>query len=297
MYLFGNGSKLRQIFLAVSISAIGVGAPVYSQVATSESSESVTVVPTPEEIFALALQGLFADGGRSFSDYSKFYNQRDNQPIWADGNPKSMLALLTAIEQAPDHGMAIARYNTPLLEALWMANSTPEDLAALEFAAAQSFVLFAKDISSGILDPREIHEEMNATRFVPKTSEVLTGIASADNKAAYYSGLQPSAPEYAQLLELKNELEALISSIGWGPRVPSGKTLRPGNTSDRVVALRIRLNKRGYDLSDLASPKYDAEVIEAVKHFQTDYGLNADGLVGPQTLSSINAQPDGRLNR
>lgn len=297
MYLFGNGSKLRQIFLAVSISAIGVGAPVYSQVATSESSESVTVVPTPEEIFALALQGLFADGGRSFSDYSKFYNQRDNQPIWADGNPKSMLALLTAIEQAPDHGMAIARYNTPLLEALWMANSTPEDLAALEFAAAQSFVLFAKDISSGILDPREIHEEMNATRFVPKTSEVLTGIASADNKAAYYSGLQPSAPEYAQLLELKNELEALISSIGWGPRVPSGKTLRPGNTSDRVVALRIRLNKRGYDLSDLASPKYDAEVIEAVKHFQTDYGLNADGLVGPQTLSSINAQPDGRLKQ
>lgn len=114
-----------------------------------------------------------------------------------------MLALLTAIEQAPDHGMALARYNTSELETLWMAGDTPENLAALEFAAAQSYVLFAKDISSGILDPREIHEEMNATRFVPKTSEVLEGIANADDKVAYYSQLQPFTPEYVQLLELK----------------------------------------------------------------------------------------------
>lgn len=297
MYLFGNGSKLRNIFVAISISGLAVSTPVYSQVATTVSTDSVTVELSATEQFAATLQGLFAQGGNSFDDFAKFYSNRDNLPIWADGNSKSMLALLTAIEQAPDHGMALARYNTSELETLWMAGSTPENLAALEFAAVQSYVLFAKDMSSGILDPREIHEEMNATRFVPETSEVLEGIANADDKAAYYSQLQPFAPEYAQLLELKKELEALISSEGWGPLIPTGKTMRPGNSSDRVTALRIRLNKRGYKISDLASTKYDNEVIEAVKQFQSDFGLNADGLVGPQTLSSINAQPDGRLKQ
>lgn len=208
-----------------------------------------------------------------------------------------MLALLTAIEQAPDHGMALSRYNTAELEALWMAGNAPEDLAALEAAAAQSYVLFAKEISSGILNPRAIHEEMNATRYVPKTSDLLANVAAAMDKPAFYKTLQPSAPEYARLLDLKKELEALISSEGWGPLVPSGKTLRPGNTSDRVVDLRVRLNQRGYELADLTSQTYDDALIEAVKLFQSDFGLNADGLVGPQTLPSINAQPDGRLKQ
>ncbi len=64
-----------------------------------------------------------------------------------------------------------------------------------------------------------------------------------------------------------------------------------------VAALRLRLNQRGYALDDVTIRTYDDALVEAVKLFQTDFGLNADGLVGPQTLSSINAQPDGRLKQ
>jgi murein L,D-transpeptidase YcbB/YkuD len=297
MYQFDYSLKLRNIFLVALISVLGVSTPIYSQTVTVVPDDTATITLTSDEQFAVSLQELIADGGKGFADYARFYTERDNQPIWADGDQKSILSLLTAVEQAPDHGMALARYKTSRIEALSMAGNRPEDLAALEFAAAQTYVLFAKDISSGILDPREIHEEMNATRNVPKTSQVLAGVANARDKAAYYLGLQPSSPEYASLLELKNELEALISSEGWGPLIATGKTLRPGNSDDRVVALRVRLNKRGYELSDLSSPIFDDSVVDAVKQFQLDFGLNSDGLVGSQTLSSINAQPDGRLKQ
>lgn len=293
MYQFGNGSNLRNIFIAISITALGVSAPVFAQETTTET----VVELTSEERFAATLQGVFAQGGRNLADFGSFYAARDNQPIWADGNPKTMLALLTAIEQAPDHGMALGRYNLATLETLWMTGNTPEDLAALEAAAAQSYVQFAKEISSGILNPRSIDGEMNATRYVPETADTLSDVAATGNMAAHYKALQPSSAEYAQLLDLKKELEALISSEGWGPLVPTGRTLRPGNTGDRVAALRVRLNQRGYTLDDLTSRTYDDALIEAVKQFQTDFGLNADGLVGPQTLSSINAQPDGRLKQ
>ena len=293
MYQFGNGSNLRNIFVAISITALGVSAPVFAQETTTET----VVELTSEERFAETLQGVFAQGGRNLADFGSFYAARDNQPIWADGNPKTMLALLTAIERAPDHGMALGRYNLAALEALWMAGNTPEDLAALEAAAAQSYVQFAKEISSGILNPRSINGEMNATRHVPEIDDVLSDVAAAGNMVAHYKTLQPSSAEYAQLLDLKKELEALISSEGWGPLVPTGRTLRPDNTDGRVAALRVRLNQRGYTLDDLTSRTYDDALIEAVKLFQTDFGLNADGLVGPQTLSSINAQPDGRLKQ
>ncbi len=293
MYHFSNNPILRNIFIAISITALGATAPVFAQ----ETATETVVELTSEERFAATLQGIFADGGRDLADFASFYAARDNQPIWADGNSKTMLALITAIEQAPNHGMALGRYDLAELEALWMAGDTPEDLAALEAATAQSYVLFATEISSGILDPRSIHEEMNATRYVAETADVLSDISDAENMSAHYQTLPPSSAEYARLLDLKKELEALISSEGWGPLVPTGRTLRPGNISDRVAALRVRLNQRGYALDDLTSPSYDDALVGAVKLFQTDFGLNADGLVGPQTLSAINAQPDGRLKQ
>ena len=293
MYHFSNSSSLRNIFFAITITALGATAPVFAQ----ETATETVIELTSEERFAATLQGIFADGGRDLADFANFYAARDNQPIWAGGNSKTMLALITAIEQAPNHGMALGRYNLVELEALWMAGNTPEDMAALEAAAAQSYVLFATEISSGILDPTSIHEEMNSTRHVPEIADVLSGISTATNMTAHYQTLPPSSAGYAQLLDLKKELEALISSEGWGPLVPTGRTLRPGNTSDRVPALRVRLDQRGYDLDDLTSHTYGDDIIAAVKLFQTDFGLNSDGLVGPQTLSSINAQPDGRLKQ
>ncbi|OUS08733.1 hypothetical protein A9Q96_02660 [Rhodobacterales bacterium 52_120_T64] len=275
------------------MAALSVTVPVFAQ----DTAVETVVELTSEERFAATLQGVLAKGGRDLKDIAEFYTARDNQPIWADGNSKTMLALITAIEQAPNHGMAVGRYNLAELEALWMSGNSPEDLAALEAAAAQSYVSFAKEISSGILDPRSIHEEMNATRYVPETGDVLADISSAENKSEHYQSLPPSNVEYTRLLDLKKDLEALISSEGWGPLVPTGRTLRPGNTSDRVASLRVRLNQRGYTLDDLTSHIVDEAVVGAVKQFQTDFGLNADGLVGPQTLSSINAQPDGRLKQ
>lgn len=303
MYHTGNSQILRKLIFAISISTFGVAAPVYSQSVTTVTSGPVTVALTPEEQFAVALQVMLSDGGNSLSDFADFYSSRDYAPIWADGNPKSMLTLITAIEQAPDHGMAVSRYNLELLEILWVAGDEPEQLAALEIQAAKSFVKLAKELKAGILDPRRIpnpesdHDEMYATRYVPETGDLLSDVSSAANMGAFYNTLQPSAPEYAQMLKLKQELEALVSSNGWGAVVPTGKTLRLGNSSSRVVSLRERLDRRGYEVNDLSSNTYDKALLDIVKLFQTDNGLNADGVVGPLTLVSINEQPDGRLKQ
>jgi len=303
MYKILHGIALRNIFLTTLISTMSFGTFALAQSIASEESSSAIVMQIPEQQFVTALHEYLGEGGSELSELAKFYAARAYQPIWADGNTGSMLALLTAIEQAPKHGMSVSRYNTAELESLWVAGNTPEDLALLEFVAAQSYVKFAKELNAGMLDPRGIpnpgadHDEMYATRYVPKTSDLLAAVADAADKTAFYETLQPSSPEYAKMLKLKTELEALISSNGWGPVVPSGRTLRPGNSSDRVVALRLRLDQRGYEPTDLTSRVYDNALVEAIKQFQKDFGLNADGVIGAQTLASINAQPDGRLKQ
>ena len=294
MYISSNKFIKRNLLSVALISLVSISAPAFAQVA---STDSLVVQPTEQAQFVTALQLALSNGGHDLDKIAAFYVDRSHQPLWADGNPKTMLALITAIERAPDHGMVASRYNIAELEALWMAADTPKGLAALEVAAAQSYVRFAKELTSGVLNPKEIHEEMNATRKVPKTATVLENLAAATDMAAFYKSLQPSSPEYVQMLALKVELEALISSEGWGPVVPTGPTLRPGQSNERVAALRVRLSQRGYELDDVTSPAFSDDLFAAIKAFQIDFGLNSDGLVGRQTLASINAQPDVRLKQ
>ncbi len=252
---------------------------------------------TPAEIYAEAMQASFDALGEDGEAFFNFYAEREFAPVWTGDNNGKLADLITVFQNAEDHGLPEARYNIAGLRTLERAISTPENDAALEAATAIAFVTYARDVNSGLLDPRSIDKEMNATREVYETSELLQGAANATNLVAFYDTLPPQSAEYARLMALKAELETLVSAEGWGPIVGPGRTLRPGNTDDRIPDMRVRLQNRGYDVFDLESNVYDEALVDAVKEFQGDFGLNQDGLAGPQTLAAINTQPNTRLKQ
>ena len=63
--------------------------------------------------------------------------------------------------------------------------------------------------------------------------------------------------------------------------VPSGPTLKPGMTGERVALLRQRLGLAGGD-------SYDQSLANAVKEYQDVHGLKADGIAGAGTVQSLN---------
>ena len=63
--------------------------------------------------------------------------------------------------------------------------------------------------------------------------------------------------------------------------VPSGPSLKPGATGERVALLRQRLGLVGGDA-------YDAALAAAVKEFQGTHGLKADGIAGAGTIEALN---------
>ena len=264
------------------------------QVVAPEAAVDAPVVLTYEEQLAQAVKDAMATAGQDFVD---FYATRDFRPVWATAGNKTLLQLLTFIESAPDHALPLARYNTGAIEAAWNGSSAPADVAALELAAAQSYVQFAKDLHAGMLNPRSINKEMNAEWRVPETATVLAAVADAADKGAVYKTLQPSSYEYPLMMAELKRLEQIVADSSEGKLVPSGRTLRPGQSNDRVVVLRARLQELGYDVPDMGSPAYDDGIIAAVKAFQADAGLNTDGLVGPKTLAAINAGPKQHLKQ
>ena len=69
--------------------------------------------------------------------------------------------------------------------------------------------------------------------------------------------------------------------------VPEDVTLKNGDSGDEVKALQEALAALGYDVGE-PDGAFGATTEEAVKQFQADSGIEADGVAGPQTLTAIN---------
>ena len=67
-------------------------------------------------------------------------------------------------------------------------------------------------------------------------------------------------------------------------------TLRKGSSGEYVTLLQTKLIQYGYDLAPCgADSKFGNKTLSAVKAFQKDRGLTADGIVGAKTWSALNS--------
>lgn len=68
--------------------------------------------------------------------------------------------------------------------------------------------------------------------------------------------------------------------------IPASFTLRPGDYTNHVWLLQLRLSELGYYEGPL-SARYDDATTEAVKTYQESQGLEADGICRPETLQKL----------
>ena len=224
---------------------------------------------------------------------ARFYAERDYAPIWtsaADADRRA--ALFRALDGAAAHGLPARAYDAEGLRAAFAAVKSERQRGALEVAVSKAFLAYAHDISSGVVDPQSVDPGIVREVVRKDPLSFLQGVAS-EPPGLYFRSLAPQAPQYAQLLKAKLDLEARIAQGGWGATVPGGK-LEPGDTGPRVIALRERLRAMGY-LGRSASARYDGAIQKAVQQFQFDLGLAADGVAGEATLTEINRAPEDRL--
>ncbi|MEM9524622.1 MAG: L,D-transpeptidase family protein, partial [Pseudomonadota bacterium] len=229
-------------------------------------------------------------------DIAAFYRGRNYEPVWTvEGDKHRLRAFLAALKRAPDHGLPIRRYDPAEITATLAAVETDRDRGFAEVATTKKFLLYARDIRTGVLVPGEI--DPGIVRQVPALDRLqLLQDFVATAPRGFFRSLPPNDPEYARLLKEKRILQAAIDLGGWGPKIGRGSALRPDGMGGRVIALRNRLIRMGY-LKKSASGVYDATLQDAVKRFQHDHGLTADGVAGKSTIAEVNVGPEERMRQ
>lgn len=178
------------------------------------------------------------------------------------------------------------------------APTSPESAAELDLIQTESLLRALYNLRYGKVDPERLDADFNYPPVRDNsdlTAQWLEWIKSGQIEAA----LEQARPKHQAYLGLKEALKRfreLAARGGW-PAIPGGKSLKPGTRDARIPLIRQRLAVDVNPSLPLDSDEYDEVMLEAVKAFQKNYGIEGDGIIGPATIKALSQSVASRVDQ
>jgi murein L,D-transpeptidase YcbB/YkuD len=249
---------------------------------------------------ALEQPGPLRIDGRSLDRpvLTRFYRPREFAPAWGpvDGGPERASRLLQALTAAEAHGLEPARYHVEAIRARG-AGATAGWSVETELLLTDAFVRYASDLRSGRRPPGFAEADWGIPAQPFDAVSALTRVLREPTTwTMLLASLPPPTPDYGRLVDALRRFRAIAAQGDW-PLVHAGTPLRPGDDDARVAVLRTRLAVEDERVPRGGETRYDGQVEDGVRRFQSRHGLAADGIVGQATIRSLNVSAADRARQ
>jgi len=230
------------------------------------------------------------------------YQDNAFRPYWTD--EANIHELMQLIEEAPDHGLDPVDYNIVELRQILVErrdNPSAEIEAEADIMLTESLLRYGYHRRYGKVKASRLDSNINFRREAFRDQppgKTLQQILDAPSLQGFVDLAAPSGPYYQGIQYWLKHYRQLAAQGGW-PTVPEGPTLRLDDVDPRVAAIRARLAVSG-DLPqgvNTRSTTFDKTLKESVAGFQARHSLDADGIVGKQTIAAMNVPVEQRVNQ
>jgi murein L,D-transpeptidase YcbB/YkuD len=257
--------------------------------------------PNPVIETLLTQKGLTIEGTPILAEEIIYetYKQNGFRPIWTREKLEEMMQL---IRGAQAHGLDPADYEPDKLFTLFtqlLQNPDDASRARVEILLTESLLRYGAHRRYGKVEARKIDPDINFRRGTfgnRPVSQNINDALSSSSLAAFIDMAAPTGPYYHHMQDWLARYREIRERGGYSA-VPPGPTLREGDSSPRVEAIRARLRASGDLQSAGNSQEYDSELKNAVIAFQERHLLDADGIVGKQSIEAMNVPVEHRIDQ
>lgn len=235
---------------------------------------------------------------KDITEIDEFYLKREGEPFWLKGRRlnKQGKNLLMALHESWQHGFNPENYDVEFIQNLKDKLSDDKSVAAeLEVLLTKNYIHLAQDLSGMRINPKEISMDAYGWRMQVSVRNVLDKLQNEDDVAKALKFYEPQGQTYQKI---KAELVRLVTENNKNiehDQITIQGTLKPGDRDAIVPELRKRFTQAVKNNED--SDYYDADLVEIIKQFQSENGLRADGIIGKQTLASLNLNNQTKIER
>ncbi|MBC3364205.1 L,D-transpeptidase family protein [Pseudomonas sp. SWRI154] len=212
------------------------------------------------------------------------YQQNAGQALWS--NDGRLQTLQVQLQQLADDGLDPARYSLP-------DEGAYPNAACTDIAISQRYLQALHDLRFGYLPQKRLEPVWKTNPQLPDRQAMVLqfAVTGLHNPAEAFEQARPSLDLYRNLRELYAR-QRQLPLADW-QSVPGGSLLQPDKRDARVPALARRLFNEGY--LSVPPPEtdehYGPSLVDAMKSFQLHHSLQADGVVGPWTVTELNISP------
>ena len=243
-----------------------------------------------------------------------FYALRDYRPAWQDAD--AVAAFTSALHTLESDGLHPQDYRPDELRnrhrAVYEDGADVEAQAQYDLFATRQLLMALDHLQRGKVDPEALDTGWEVPVSPPDFS--LAAVSGAVDQQRFEALISEVRPGFVPYQRLRSGLARYrnIEKLGGWPRLPERQqALRPGDVDEDVPLLRERLAVIGeleiliadndvFPGGEFEAPdprRYDASLEAAVKRFQRRHLLEADGIVGRQTLAALNVPVERRIDQ
>ncbi|SEM68942.1 L,D-transpeptidase family protein [Nitrosomonas marina] len=238
-----------------------------------------------------------------------FYSARNYRPAWTDSIAQlsRLETALSFIATAENEGLESREYRLDRLMQLFRTRN-PSERFELEFLTTLSLLRFSNDLYRGRFTASRLDPDWHIPQPTFNAINFLQSTVDTDTFQQSLLGLAPNIPNYHLLKQVLLKFRDLADrGVSW-QHIPNIPLLRPGESHHAIPLIRIRIDqayethgKTEYDLphseETINSRLYDRNLVNAIKAFQLQHGLNADGIIGKNTIDALNKTPNEKIQQ
>ncbi|WP_350616183.1 L,D-transpeptidase family protein [Pseudomonas sp. HY7a-MNA-CIBAN-0227] len=211
-----------------------------------------------------------------------FYQQQGNASLWTASERRS--ALQAQLRLLADDGLDPAHYRLPL-------DTATSNVLCTDIEISWKYLQALHDLHYGRLQQAHFEPLWHAQPPTQDPSIEVLAMAGQQDIAQAFDQARPSAELY-RTLRTAYAAQRQQPLPQWDA-IASGPLLRPGKDDPRVPELARRLFSEGYLAGQPtgSGKQYSEDLVNAVKSFQLSHSLQADGVIGPGTVTELNISP------
>lgn len=230
------------------------------------------------------------------------YQDSGFKPFWTSS--KKVRELMELIKGSVDHGLNPVDYNIDQLVLILQkreSSKSAEINAEADILLSESLLRYGYHRRMGKVVASKLDKNINYKRETFHQQSADLTFEQAINSSSltdFVEAIAPRGPVYRNLQAKLVIYRKIAANGGWSP-VSAGPTLHLGDEDTRVIEIR-KLLVIVEDLpanADVSSPLYDREVKGAVEGFQERHALQNDGIVGLQTIATMNIPVETRIDQ